>query len=354
MSKRVVLPSISFIVARSYPGNVIGCENRLPWKLRSDLKRFRALTTGHAVIMGRKTFESIGRVLPDRTNVILSRFGDRANDKNLFVGGDENLIWASGLEAALFAADIFSIIRGRDDFFIIGGEEIFEIFDRFVNRVYLTLVFGEIAGDAKFEKQFPSKVWRTKEEVDIPASDYDEYPSRFIVYERRERRYRQRYLSSFYTEQPAKAEWMENILAENASKIEDYAEHHIEEQKELFELEPEKNAPESRPAGRDWTRLNALTDEDIERMAEADTDNPITEEKDWSDAGAGVPSAATSVDRSQSIISGAHELSIQTGTGRDPENPELTDEQLASLRPAKDVLPPALYDALVKRGRGRT
>jgi dihydrofolate reductase len=236
MSKRVVLPSISFIVARSYPGDVIGCENRLPWKLRSDLKRFKALTTGHAVIMGRKTFESIGRVLPERTNIIVSRLGDRANDKNLLVQGNENLIWASGREAALFAADIFSIIRGRDDFFIIGGEEIFEIFDPFVNRVYLTLVFGDVVGDAKFEKRFPNKVWRTRDELDIPAGEHDQYPSRFIVYERRERRYRQRYLSSFYTEQPAKEEWMYKILAENASKIEDYAEHHVEEQQELFEL----------------------------------------------------------------------------------------------------------------------
>jgi dihydrofolate reductase len=246
--------------------------------------------------MGRKTFESIGRVLPERTNIIVSRLGDRANDKNLLVQGDENLIWASGREAALFAADIFSIIRGREDFFIIGGEEIFEVFDPLVNRVYLTLVFGDIVGDAKFDKQFPSKVWRTKEEIDIPAGEYDEYPSRFIVYERRERRYRQRYLSSFYTEQPAKERWLEKILAENASKIRAYAEHHVGEQQELFESENVGN-PEERKAlmreskaregasGRtDWARVNALTDEEIERMAEADIDNPITEEKDWANA----------------------------------------------------------------------
>jgi dihydrofolate reductase len=228
MSKQMVLPSISFIVARSYPGNIIGCENRLPWRLRSDLKRFRALTTGHAIIMGRRTFESIGRILPDRTNIILSRLGHRANDVNYLSQEDENLIWASGREAALFAADIFSIIRGKEDFFIIGGEEIFAAFEDLVNRVYLTLVFGNVEGDARFDMKFDPKLWRTKEEDDISQGEHDEFPSRFVVYERRERRYRQEFLSSFYTDQMARQEWLAKALEENSPKIRKYAEQHQE------------------------------------------------------------------------------------------------------------------------------
>lgn len=228
MSRQVVLPSISFIVARSYPGNIIGCENRLPWKLRSDLKRFKLLTTGHAIIMGRRTFESIGRILPDRTNIILSRFGDRANDVSYLTKGDENLIWASGREAALFAADVFSIIREKEDFFIIGGEEIFAAFEDLVNRVYLTLVFGGVDGDARFDMEFDPKLWRTKREEDIPSGEHDEFPSRFIVYERRQRRYRERFLNSFYTDRLGREEWLAKALEENSRKIRKYAEHHQE------------------------------------------------------------------------------------------------------------------------------
>jgi dihydrofolate reductase len=178
--------------------------------------------------MGRRTFESIGRILPDRTNIILTRFGDRANERSYLSKADENLIWASGREAGLFAADIFSIIRGKEDFFIIGGEEIFAAFEELVNRVYLTLVFGDIAGDARFTMKFDLKAWRTKEEIDIPPGEHDQYPSRFIIYDRRERRARQRFLSSFYTDQLAKQEWLAKALEENTPKIKRYAEQHQE------------------------------------------------------------------------------------------------------------------------------
>ena len=67
------MPPVCFIVARSLGGSVIGCEGRLPWKLKTDLARFRSLTSRHAVIMGRKTYDSIGKPLPNRLNVVVSR-----------------------------------------------------------------------------------------------------------------------------------------------------------------------------------------------------------------------------------------------------------------------------------------
>jgi dihydrofolate reductase len=73
----LALPSISYVVARSVPGYVIGTENRLPWRLHSDLKRFKEITYGHPIIMGRKTHLSIGRPLPGRTNIVLSRAADQ-------------------------------------------------------------------------------------------------------------------------------------------------------------------------------------------------------------------------------------------------------------------------------------
>src|SRR5277367_244237 len=140
MSNRVRLPSISFIVARSYPGNVIGYKNRLPWHLKSDLRRFRQITTGHAIILGRATFDSIGRVLPNRTNVVLSKNPRHANVEGLAIDEETNLYWTSTREDALHYADLVSIIRGKHDIFIIGGQTMYTLFHDLVNKVYLTQV----------------------------------------------------------------------------------------------------------------------------------------------------------------------------------------------------------------------
>ena len=92
------------MVART-PGGVIGCDNRLPWRLKSDLKRFRALTLDHAVIMGRKTFDSIGRPLPQRENVVVSR------DASLAIDG---VTVCPDIPAALHHAEAWSRAHGRD------------------------------------------------------------------------------------------------------------------------------------------------------------------------------------------------------------------------------------------------
>src|SRR4051812_25404518 len=108
MEIRRVMPSISFVVARSWPQRIIGFENKLLWRLKTDMRFFRNTTQGHAVIMGRKTFESIGKPLPNRLNIVLSR--DPGNNS-------DNLKWVSDRESALFFADCFSILNGKKEVF---------------------------------------------------------------------------------------------------------------------------------------------------------------------------------------------------------------------------------------------
>lgn len=126
---------ISIIAAVSENG-VIGKDNRLPWRLPEDLKRFRDLTTGHVVIMGRKTFESIGMALPDRINIVVTR------DEKFSAPG---CIVCHSLEDALKVGQ-----ESGDKIFVIGGEQIFSEFMSHVSRLYLTLIEREFEGDAHF------------------------------------------------------------------------------------------------------------------------------------------------------------------------------------------------------------
>lgn len=129
---------ISLIVAMA-ENRTIGKDNKLPWKLPADLQRFKKLTTGHAVIMGRKTFESIGRPLPQRQNIVISR------NPNFKAAGIEV---ASSLSKALEAA------KG-DEVFVIGGQQIYAEALALADRIYLTLIHEEIDGDAFFPEFDP-------------------------------------------------------------------------------------------------------------------------------------------------------------------------------------------------------
>jgi len=229
MASRVRLPSISLIVARSYPGNVIGYKNKLPWHIKSDLRRFRIITTGHAVIMGRATFDSIGRALSNRTNIVMSTNAILSNQDVIDVDGETQLYWANNRENALFVADISSILRDVDDIFIIGGERMYELFDELVNRVFLTEVFDDFEGDSFFKKKFRSKEWKYLVEEDH-SKNYagDDHNYRFTMLERRERRYRHQYLTQFYTEQADKIEWMKRNIPLNAKIVQSYIQNHLD------------------------------------------------------------------------------------------------------------------------------
>lgn len=130
------MKNLSIIVAVANQ-NVIGINNTLPWHLPEDLKRFRALTTGHYIIMGRKTYESLGRLLPNRTTVIVTR------NKNYQI---EGALIAHTLQAALALCD------GDAEPFLIGGAELYKEGVQLANKLYLTEVHADFKGDAFFEQ----------------------------------------------------------------------------------------------------------------------------------------------------------------------------------------------------------
>jgi dihydrofolate reductase len=213
MSRKAEMPSLSFIVARSRLGHIIGCENKLPWHLRTDLARFKAITLGHVIIMGRKTYDSIGRTLPGRTNIVLSRRPSTARENTMWGLQDTALLWAGDRENALFLADIISIARGKKDFFVIGGGEIFERFDDLFNKVYLTEVLGEdISGDAKFDPEFKYPYWRTIQSQKFPKTDFDDYPSTFSILEKRDKTTRFRIFPEYLTDAASRRSWVKDNL----------------------------------------------------------------------------------------------------------------------------------------------
>jgi len=229
MTGRVRLPSISFIVARSYPGYVIGYKNRLPWHIKSDLKRFKRITSGHAIIMGRSTFESIGRALPDRTNIVMSRSNKLSNEATLLSDNGTQLFWATSLEDALFVADITSICRGQNELFVVGGEAMYYLFDELVNRVYLTEVFDDFPGDAFFKKRFTLKKWKYLEEQDYPKNyEGDDYPHRFSIFQKKDRKYRYEFVTNYFTDKLAKYEWLKNQIKTNTPRIEEYIQNNLD------------------------------------------------------------------------------------------------------------------------------
>jgi dihydrofolate reductase len=216
----LTLPSISYVVARSLPGFVIGNENRLPWNLHSDLKRFKEITVGHAMIMGRKTHLSIGRPLPNRTNIVLSRSADRNIENDFWQKLETSLVWAGDLPSALYFADVISIARGQKDIFVIGGAEMYRMFNKLFNKIFLTEVLTrkQIPGDATFEFKLDGRQWDTLEDQNFPAGPRDEYPSRFRVLSRKRKWVRYVEVNEFYSDAVTRKNW----VARQLDLFEDY------------------------------------------------------------------------------------------------------------------------------------
>jgi len=211
MPPPVQMPSISFVVARSSPSHIIGIDNKLPWHLRTDLQRFRKITFGHVVLMGRSTFDSIGRPLPGRTNVILSRRPANDQETSIWNNADTSLIWSRGPEDAMYLADILSLAADKKEFFVIGGEQMYRLFSKLGNRVHLTEVFAPLpreAGDAYFDREFDRRKWKVLFEEDVPAGPSDDYPSRYTVYDRRAKRVRYVELEDFFTAGHDRERWV--------------------------------------------------------------------------------------------------------------------------------------------------
>lgn len=152
------MTALSIIVAVAND-RVIGINNTLPWHLPEDLKRFRALTTGHHIIMGRKTYESLGRLLPNRTTVIVTR-----NPSYQIAGA----LMANSLEAALL------LCKGDEEPFLIGGAELYQHGLALATKLYITQVRLEVAGDAFFPA-IDFTQWQLVEKNDHTSANGLEY-----------------------------------------------------------------------------------------------------------------------------------------------------------------------------------
>jgi len=160
---------VSAIVAVA-KNNVIGKDNDMPWYLPADLKYFKRTTLGHHIIMGRKNFESIGRPLPKRTNIVLTR------DPYFIVSG---CLVAHSIEEALTKA----YDNGDREAFIIGGGEIYKQSLPFLDKIYLTEIDLEVEGDVYFP-DIDAKKWKLLSSEAHQADERNEYNYIFKVYER--------------------------------------------------------------------------------------------------------------------------------------------------------------------------
>ncbi|HZJ73905.1 MAG TPA: dihydrofolate reductase [Perlabentimonas sp.] len=159
--------TISVIVAVA-DNNVIGANNQLIWRISNDLKRFKAITTGHSVIMGRKTFESIGRPLPKRHNIVVSR------NKDLKI---------EGCTVVLSLQDALALCAQEDEVFVIGGGELYRQALPLASKLYLTRVHKVFDGDTFFP-EISMDEWREVYTEKGKPTDADGLEYTFINLER--------------------------------------------------------------------------------------------------------------------------------------------------------------------------
>lgn len=163
---------VSLIVAMEEIGG-IGRENRVPWHLSTDLRQFKKLTLGHHLIMGRKTYESIGRPLPGRITIVVTRNPDYSVS-NCPASSQVECLIVHSLEAALqLAAE-----KGEEEAFIIGGGEIFAQSLAIADRIYLTQVHTQGKMDVFFPP-FDEQAWVVQESFYQPADEKNEFPFTF-------------------------------------------------------------------------------------------------------------------------------------------------------------------------------
>ncbi len=162
------------LVAAVAENGVIGRDNKLPWRIKSDLQYFRKLTLGRPVVMGRKTFLSIGKPLPGRTNIVVSR------DRSFSAAG---MLVAPDLDRAMQAARGDALRRNADSIAIIGGTDIFNLTMPLADRLALTIVDAKPEGDTYFPAIDPQE-WREVERSPQPRGPQDEFAFSFVTYER--------------------------------------------------------------------------------------------------------------------------------------------------------------------------
>lgn len=156
---------------------VIGREGGLPWRLSTDLKRFKADTMGKPIVVGRKTWESFPRrPLPGRLNIVVTR------DKEFRAEGAE--VVGSLANAITLARARARCMVGADEICVVGGGEIYREALPMADRLHVTHVLAEIDGDTHFPEIDP-QVWQVVSSLDVPAGEKDSHATRYTVYERR-------------------------------------------------------------------------------------------------------------------------------------------------------------------------
>jgi dihydrofolate reductase len=159
------------IIAALSTNNAIGRDNGLPWRQSTDLKRLKALTMGHHMIMGRKTYESVGRPLPGRITIVITRSEDYHPAGVTIVHSVEE-----ALRLAKEAHD--------EEPFIAGGAEIFRHAMPRVDRMYLTRIHAEVEGDAFFPEFDDVAEWQLTDSEHFEADEKNQYPFSFLTYDR--------------------------------------------------------------------------------------------------------------------------------------------------------------------------
>ena len=155
------------IISATSENNVIGKDNDLPWYLPADLAHFKNLTSGKYIVMGRKTYESVGRPLPNRTNIVVSRNPD-------FI--------AAGCETVSSLSDAIKKTGGKD-LFVCGGSEIYKQALEVADIMYLTRIHAVVEGDTYFP-DFDDSLWTIVERKDFLPDEKNKYSYSFITYKR--------------------------------------------------------------------------------------------------------------------------------------------------------------------------
>ena len=157
------------LIAAFDKNQAIGKNGDLPWHLSSDLKHFKNITTGNTIVMGRKTFDSIGRALPNRKNIVLTR----------------NLKWQyEGVVTINNVNDIFEICKNDSEIFVIGGAEIYNAFLEIATKMILSYVETEVKDADAFFPKFKSESWKVMDESEIIKEENDDFSYKIITLEK--------------------------------------------------------------------------------------------------------------------------------------------------------------------------